>query len=193
LVLVSFAIGVVVQVCLVAFGTWELVKLRSGATNVACAMGLSKLDQLCEQAGVLEPPQLRVHRFTLGAFVSWLDPRVIYLPADYSEWTAEELNAALAHELMHVSRRDGLWRYVSRVCAGVLWFHPGAWLLYRELCLAQELSADRTASSLIPRSGYLVGLAKLGLRLDREERGRMPNLSGSVVTKDLIRRIEMLK
>jgi hypothetical protein len=74
-----------------------------------------------------------------------------------------------------------------------MWFHPGAWLLHRELCLAQELCADQNASSLIPGRGYLFGIAKLGLRLDREVSFRMPNLSVSVVTKDLIRRIEMLK
>ncbi len=186
-------IGVVIQAILVGFGTWELWRLNRASKDVTCTRTAEKLNKLCEKAGVAKPPRLRVHGLSLGAFVSWTDPSVIYLPSHYTVWTAEELNAALAHELMHVVRHDGWWRYVSRVCAGMLWFHPAAWILHRELCLAQELNADRTARTLVPGSDYLVGLARLGLRLDSDSQGRMPNLSVSVFSKDLIMRIEMLK
>jgi BlaR1 peptidase M56 len=188
---VGIAVGVTIQVSLIAIGTWQLVRLPRTSIELICPATLARLTRLCECAGILNPPQLRVHPLAHGAFVSWLEPRVIHLPTSYPSWTSDELDAALAHELIHVVGHDGWWRYVSRVCTAVLWFHPGAWLVHHQLCLAQEVNADRLASQLSPNRDYLVGLAKLGLRLDGDQRS--PSFIVSVFSKDLIRRIDMLK
>ncbi len=187
------AAGVVIQFGIVGLGTWQLARFNRAASDVMCPATLAQLSLLCEQAGMTRPPRLRLHPQASSALVNWLDPHVIYLPPSYTTWTTGELSTALAHELIHVAGNDGWWRYVSRVCAAVLWFHPAAWLVHYQLCLAQEVNADRLASQMIPDGGYLVGLAQLGLRMDSGDHCRTPNLSVSVFSNDLIRRIEMLK
>ncbi len=190
---VCVSVGVVIQFCIIGLGTWQLARFNRTASDVMCPATLAQLSLLCEQVGITHPPRLRLHPLASSALVNWLDPRVIYLPPSYTTWTTGELSAALAHELIHVAGNDGWWRYVSRVCAAVLWFHPAAWLVHYQLCLAQEVNADRLASQMIPGGGYLVGLANLGLRMDSGDHCRTPNLSVSVFSNDLIRRIEMLK
>ena len=67
---------------------------------------------------------------------------VILLPVDAHEWSADRLDAVLAHERAHVSSRDGLWSWLAQFHAAVFWFNPFAWWLQRRLEALAETTSD---------------------------------------------------
>ncbi len=64
---------------------------------------------------------------------------VVILPSTLDD---RSLRFALSHELIHLQRRDSWVALLSMVFTAVLWFHPCAWWLARELSVLRELSCD---------------------------------------------------
>ena len=76
--------------------------------------------------------------------VGWLHPRIL-LPDGWRCWSPAKLDAALAHELAHVERRDTLLTLLAAVNVCVYWFHPLAWMLRRRLASLAEHACDDLA------------------------------------------------
>lgn len=55
---------------------------------------------------------------------------VIVVPEDFDAWSPERQDAALAHELSHISRRDCLVDALSRWLCNIFWFQPLVWVLW---------------------------------------------------------------
>lgn len=96
----------------------------------------------------LAPAQLRVVEglpnpaFTIG----WWTPRV-FVARDLPErLTAEELEAVLAHEAVHVRRRDPLRLFLLRSLASVLFWLPALGRLVADLADEWEITADDAAA-----------------------------------------------
>lgn len=76
--------------------------------------------------------------------VGWLRRRIL-LPEGWRDWDPARLDAALAHELAHVERRDTLITLIGAINLCVYWFHPLAWLLRRRLASLAEHACDDLA------------------------------------------------
>ncbi|MEM1436277.1 MAG: TonB family protein [Pseudomonadota bacterium] len=86
-------------------------------------------------------------------------PRALVDVAGACTAEAEPLAAALAHELVHLKRRDDQWLLFADLVGAVLWWLPGIRRLRRKLAAAIEASADARACDLfVPRIRYLDGL-----------------------------------
>ena len=96
---------------------------------------------------------------TVGAFKP-----VVILPEGWTEWPAAQLNAVLAHEGEHASRRDPLVQWLALFNRAVFWFHPLAWWLSRRLSsLAEEACDDAVLAGGHDPEEYtecLLGLAR---------------------------------
>ena len=55
---------------------------------------------------------------------------VIVLPENFDAWPKGRQDAALAHELNHISRRDCLADAASRWLCNIFWFQPLVWVLW---------------------------------------------------------------
>lgn len=83
-------------------------------------------------------------------------PRLV-LPAGWRAWSDDTLEYALAHELMHVRRRDLLLEAAWMALACVYWFHPLAHVARRRAHDAREMCCDaEVAGRLGP--GYRLAL-----------------------------------
>jgi beta-lactamase regulating signal transducer with metallopeptidase domain len=51
----------------------------------------------------------------------------ILLPEQARNWTADRLQVALLHELVHIKRRDWAVHLMARVAASLFWFNPLCW------------------------------------------------------------------
>lgn len=139
-------------------------------------------------------PEIRSSQIINSPCVTWLRPRVIYVPKDFIQWSEPEQDVCLAHELAHLQGRDPMGRFLLQVTE-VLWFwNPLCRSLKRQVILGQELVADRTAMGLLEDSvNYVCELARLRLRLNQAVIPRYSSLQVSLLSDGLIRRIEMLQ
>jgi len=84
---------------------------------------------------------------------------VVLLPEDLTSHPEEIQRAVLAHELLHVQRRDWMWVMSEEVLRAVFWFHPGIWWLVSRVRLArEEVVDDLTVGVTGRRRSYLEAL-----------------------------------
>lgn len=75
--------------------------------------------------------------------------------------TRDETEAVLLHELVHVARRDNLWRLAQTVIVCLCWFHPLVWWLHRRLIQESEQACDEAVVRLTRNhETYVQGLLK---------------------------------
>ncbi|HMO84205.1 MAG TPA: M56 family metallopeptidase, partial [Lacipirellulaceae bacterium] len=168
--------------------------VRLGAGPIADETLQATFAVLTRQFMIRRPVHLGESRdLASPAVVGWR-PSVILLPADRSGWSAEQLRAALAHELAHVVRDDFGWRLLASFTRAVHCYHPLVhWLVHR-LALAQELAADRLAAAKLGGAPmYVKALSELAIRLDDSTRLRAESLVLPSLASDLTRRIAMLR
>ena len=73
---------------------------------------------------------------------------VILLPSSARNWTPGRREMVVSHELVHVHRRDALWRIVACAVGALYWFHPLTWLASRLAASARERSCDEEVLAL---------------------------------------------
>lgn len=97
---------------------------------------------------------------------------VVVLPSAVESWSVEERRMVLLHELAHVRAGDWLFGMASRLAAALLWFHPGAWWIARELRESCELACDeRVIAAGARRSDYAELLVRAADLLPGARRG----------------------
>lgn len=76
-----------------------------------------------------------------------LRPAVL-LPANFEAMEPSARCAILAHELIHVARRDWVFAVGEEMIRAALWFHPAIWWIVGEIRLAREQAVDQQALAL---------------------------------------------
>ena len=105
---------------------------------------------------VLQSPEIDV------PFVTGLVRPAVIVPSAAIEWTAEERESVLAHEIAHLTRLD-LWaRAAATVACSLHWFNPVTWWLAWQADRDAEVAADDVAlrSGILP-SAYASALLSL--------------------------------
>ncbi len=72
-----------------------------------------------------------------------INPR-IYLPERLDRTQSENI---VAHELVHIKRRDYLWKLIGFILLMVYWFNPLMWLAYMLFCRDIEFACDEQVIS----------------------------------------------
>ena len=62
--------------------------------------------------------------------------------------SSAELEAVLAHELIHIARGDNLASNLQMALCCLLWFHPLVWLIDRRLLVEREQACDEAVIRL---------------------------------------------
>ncbi len=193
IVAMFFLVGAAFGLLRLGGGLWAVFDLRRRSRPIIEESTLRLMQQLREEMGCRRYVGLwECSALGAPAAAGWLRP-VVLLPADWRDWDADELRAALAHELAHVHRSDYLLGLLARLGLALHFYHPLLYWLAGRLRLQQELAADGLAAPIAGgRDAYLMGLARLALRLsDRRPAGWPANPLFS--RGMLMRRIRMLK
>ena len=59
-----------------------------------------------------------------------------------ADWNPERIDVVLAHEFVHIQRRDWLTQLLAQFSACVYWFHPFAWIALKQMRKERELACD---------------------------------------------------
>ncbi|HET7268609.1 MAG TPA: TonB family protein [Oleiagrimonas sp.] len=93
---------------------------------------------------------IRLH--PAGPAVCWLPGCRLLLPADLLQRFNDEQRAqVMAHECMHLARRDPAWSLIAELMLAALWFFPPAWIAMSRFRLDQELACDAAIVNRTPR------------------------------------------
>ena len=141
ILLVVLAIGIVVRLVWLAGGLISLRRLRALA---ATDEGLGAESEVLQGALGTRADVRVVPGLTQPATFGLRQP-VVLLPDSIREQPLAIQRALLAHELIHVQRRDWMWVVCEELLLAALWFNPATWWIVAQVRRAREEAVDELA------------------------------------------------
>ena len=137
---------------------------------------ISRLQQISSKIGLRRSPLIwETSAVGTPAVIGLFRPRLL-IPRDFfNDFTEDEIQWALLHELAHLRRLDLWWLALERAVGLALFFHPALWIARRATRHFRELACDDTAqiqSGLSPKA-CAEGFLKLVIWAGRH--GQSPN------------------
>ncbi len=121
----------------------------SEATRLHDGRELEALRRLDTVAGMPKPIEIRSSRTPIEPGIFGTVSPILLWPQGISERLEDKhLNAILAHELLHIRRRDNLVAAIHMLVEAVFWFHPLVWWLGTRLVEERERACDEEVLEL---------------------------------------------
>ena len=114
---------------------------------------------------------------------------IILLPRRVLQLPPAVQRAVIAHELVHVKRRDWLHTLAEEFWCAALWFHPAARIIAQRLSLARETVVDETTIELTrDRRAYAAAL----LAFANPQPPHLPGVTALIGRRHLSQRISLI-
>ena len=97
------------------------------------------LEEACRVCGLNRRPRLVVSRVLPSPVTMGLLSPVVIMPADFP---ADRAYYVFLHELTHIRRMDGVYKWLVEAAVCLHWFNPAVYVLQKEVSRACELSCD---------------------------------------------------
>ena len=143
ILLALLAAGAAARMGWLAVGLWRLRRYRLHSVP-ADARGTDDRF-LSSVAGLSNPPDVLLSTEIASPVTFGFLRPVVLLPAAFPELDPRIREAILAHEFLHVRRRDWLVTLMEELVRAALWFHPAIWWLLGETQLAREQVVDHAS------------------------------------------------
>ncbi|MGH9386737.1 MAG: M56 family metallopeptidase, partial [Vicinamibacterales bacterium] len=158
LVLPFWLIGVLLFLTPVVTMLWQLSGLRR--TGLPWPELTRLVHALAGERGLRRTIDVLKHERVATPITFGVWRPVILMPTSASEWSDADLRRALVHEVEHVLRSDWAVHVMARVATAVYWFHPLAWVAWRQLVLEAERSCDDAVVAGEERTDYADQLSR---------------------------------
>ncbi len=166
-VLALWATGALLFFLPVVTTLWTLRSLRRRSLP---SPALSRyLVTLARECGLQRQVEVLGHEDVASPITFGVWRPVILMPTSSSEWSEADLRRALVHELEHVRRGDWLIHLIARTASAAYWFHPLAWVAWRQLVLEAERSCDDAVVARDEGADYAEQLVLLAKNLTGAE------------------------
>ncbi len=169
---IAWALGCAISLISVAVGAMRLRALVRAAIPLRDPALRRQADVIRRRMHIRADVQLFSSDIAATPMTGGLWKPVILLPAAAVKWSPERRAVVLAHEFIHVRRRDVLRQLVRRIVLALYWFHPLGWLAARRAEIASEKACDEEVLALGARPSEY---ARLLLRL-ASAHGRRPHV-----------------
>jgi beta-lactamase regulating signal transducer with metallopeptidase domain len=158
-----FFAGSVLACLPLVFQVLRIRSLRNSGLPVFASSVGSLVDRLSRKLGLRGNVEVLESFHVSGPFTAGIRRPFILLPARFLGLLNSQERAALfAHELVHVARRDSLWKLLGEVVCRVFFFQPLNRIIHRRLEIETEFVADEKAALLLQeRTGLARCLTKL--------------------------------
>ena len=143
LVVFAWLAGVAVLLVRMTGGLWNVRRLQVAALGA----GVSRWQASVERIAARLDLGAAVHVVesalvdTPGT-VGWLRPVILLPIAALANLTPSQIEALLAHELVHIRRHDYLVNLVQTVAETLLFFHPAVWWISSQIRTEREHCCD---------------------------------------------------
>jgi beta-lactamase regulating signal transducer with metallopeptidase domain len=113
--------------------------------------------------GIRQPLQVGISDYVQTPIViGWLKPVILLPIIAFSELTPQQIEFILAHELAHIRRHDQLVNYIQTIVETLLFYHPAAWWISRQIRIERENCCDDVASQTCgDRRAYCAALSAM--------------------------------
>ena len=138
----------------VAFGLWQVQKLRAGSTTLDPSTLDPRLQRTLQEFASRSVTLAVSDHLQVPAAIGFFRPRIVLPAWSMRELSAEELNAVLIHELAHLRRWDDWTNLTQKVLRSLFFFHPAVWWVEGQISLEREMACDDIVLSrrVSPRS-----------------------------------------
>ena len=127
----------------------RLARLRG---QPADATLVARVENLARRMGLPSTPRVILLDATVSPML-WAaggKPNLVLPTALLGRLGAVQLDALLAHELAHLSRRDHWARFAELAAKALYWWHPVTWWAARRMRRAEELCCDEAVARILP-------------------------------------------
>jgi beta-lactamase regulating signal transducer with metallopeptidase domain len=159
----AWAVGVIVL--LTSFGASVLRLSRIGRSAIPCLRTRRLVQDLTPGVGITRPVDVLLHEAVPTPLTFGIRRPQILLPSDARDWADADIRRAVIHELEHIHRGDWIVQVAARAACAVYWFHPLAWMAWRQLSLEAERACDDAVVRSAERTEYAEQLVALARRL----------------------------
>lgn len=149
LIVFAWIAGVAVLLMRMAGGLSHVRRLQVQARALDSSRWQAAAERIASRLGV------RIHVHVVESplvdsptAVGWLRPVILLPIAALANLTPPQLEAILAHELVHIRRHDYLVNLAQTVAETLLFFHPGVWWVSAQMRLEREHCCDDVAVQL---------------------------------------------
>ena len=159
----AWFLGAVAALLPLALGLWRVRAIRRRGHGWAAATACA--DDLRAVLGLRRAVTVVLHNdVSTPMTCGWFRPAIV-MPIDAAAWPAEDLRQALLHELEHVRRHDWPVHILVRFTCALYWFHPAAWVAWRQLSLESERACDDAVVGQAENTAYAQQLVALARRV----------------------------
>jgi bla regulator protein blaR1 len=150
---VAWAVIAAFGLARVGVGLWRLRALRSSCVEIDAASLDPELRETLSCRGLAgrslasqrrsRPAALCVSdRVSVPTVIGFVNPAVVVPRWLLHELSPSELRQILLHELAHLQRWDDWTNLAQKVLKALLFFHPAAWWIEKQLSLEREMACD---------------------------------------------------
>lgn len=162
----GWLLGAAFMVLRLGGGLWWLDRRYLAQARPAPAAWEARFRELARRMGLPRAVRLLASdRAASPLALGWLKPVVLVPASAFLALPPDALEAVLAHELAHLQRGDYLANLLQTLAEALLFFHPAAWWLSRQIREAREHCCDDAAAALLgdplPLAQGLAALAAL--------------------------------
>ncbi len=104
----------------------------------------------CRQQG-RNKGQILTHDRLATPLVQGVVHQRIVIPKEMLHMEDRQMQFVLAHEMVHIKKRDNLWKLLSAAAVSLHWFNPAVWIMHDLLAKDLELSCDERVLALYGR------------------------------------------
>ncbi|HEY0047760.1 MAG TPA: M56 family metallopeptidase [Pyrinomonadaceae bacterium] len=145
-------------------GVWQLHLYKTREISAPAREWQERFSALCEKLEIRKTVKfLRSNLIQTPIVIGWLKP-VILVPASvFLQISAQELETVIAHELLHIRRRDALVNFSQSIIEALFFYHPCVWWISSVLRREREFATDEAVVKTLENSHivYASALANL--------------------------------
>jgi len=167
----AWAAGTCLALAALLLSLWRVRRLSHDAEELDDPQWTAAAAEIAGHFGLRRPVRLLVSEGVATPMAGGVWRPTAFLPSSAREWTPEQRDVVLAHEISHMASRDPLRHLLTRLTVTLYWFHPLTWIAAREADAAREEACDAAVLALgtLP-SLYATVLLDLAESLPRRPR-----------------------